>query len=104
MDHFQAVPLVQRRLGPSLSGNDVAVQLHRDTVRLHAELFNQGEKGERGRNVHEITLFSINMQFHREVGGVLAPQAELYRVLLLVGFAQDKLAGGRAPFEVRLHQ
>lgn len=103
MDYFQVVPLIQLGLGPEIAGDDIAIQFHRDAVRLHAKFLDQSDESERRRDIDEIALFSIDLQFHRDVGRVRA-LAELYRVRILFSFAQDKLSGGRAPFEVRLHE
>ena len=38
VDDLQPVTILQRRAGPLLAAHDVAVQFHRDPVRLHSEL------------------------------------------------------------------
>lgn len=76
MHDFKPVAIIQRDLGPSITRHDVPVQLDRNTIRLHAEFLNQSEKSERGRDIDKIALFSIDMQFHREVRGTLAPQQD----------------------------
>src|SRR5579862_8304771 len=69
MNHLQPIAFVQQGLRPALPRNNVAVQLDRYPIRLHAQLLHQSEKREPGRHVGKIALFSIDMQFHRQVGG-----------------------------------
>ena len=61
MDNLQPVAGVERSGGPPVALNDVAVELDRHSVLLHAKFFNQTGKGE---GSFEAALFAIDDQIH----------------------------------------
>jgi hypothetical protein len=58
---FQAIPILQVSLRPHLAAHDLAVQLHRNPIWLHAQLFQQGSQGKAAR---QLALLAINLQLH----------------------------------------
>ena len=46
LHNLQAVAVLQSSCGPAVPRNDFAIQFHRHTVRLHANLFQQGRNGQ----------------------------------------------------------
>jgi hypothetical protein len=74
--HFEVVSFFQDGIGPSIAGNDVAVQLDRNPVGFQTELLEQRRKRERSRRVCEIPLFAVDVKFHSRDGGVGALQKD----------------------------
>lgn len=62
VDDLEAVTLGEKRGGPAVAGDNVAVEFDGDPVRLHAELFDQGGQGE--ALAGKLPLFAIDEQTH----------------------------------------
>jgi len=62
MDDLEAVILGEKRGGPAVAGDNVAVEFDGNAVRLHAELFDQGGQGELVAG--KLALFAIDEQTH----------------------------------------
>ena len=63
VDDFELIALVERGVGPLVSGHDVAVEFDGDAVGFDAERLHQGYERERGRGV-EGSWFPIDLEFH----------------------------------------
>jgi hypothetical protein len=59
--HFEAVSLVELGFTPSISRDDVAIQLHCHAVSLHAQDFYERAKGEWSNRARELTRFPIDL-------------------------------------------
>jgi len=64
VNDLQFVPVFERGCLPQRAGNDFKIQLHRDTVRLHAKLCDEGVHSQTFR---EVALFAIDVEEHEEV-------------------------------------
>jgi hypothetical protein len=62
MDDLEAVAFGEKRGGPAVAGDNVAVEFDGNAVRLHAELFDQGRQGEAVGG--KLPLFAIDQQTH----------------------------------------
>lgn len=62
VDDLEAVAFGENRGGPAVAGDNVAVELDGNPIRLHAELFDQGGQGE--TLAGKLPLFAIDEQTH----------------------------------------
>ncbi len=64
VNDLEPVTVVQSRCRPEISGNDVAIEFHRDTVCLHAKALDQGCKRKWSGGIGNVPVFSVDLQFH----------------------------------------
>jgi len=64
VDDLEAVAFVERRRGPAVARDDVAVELDGDAVGFHAEGFDEGGESEGIGRVGEISRLSVDMKRH----------------------------------------
>jgi len=62
MDDLEAVAFAEKRGGPAVAGDNVAVEFDGNAVRLHPELFDQGGQSEAVGG--KLPLFAIDKQTH----------------------------------------
>jgi hypothetical protein len=62
VDDLETVAFGEKRGGPAVAGDNVAVEFDGNAVRLHAELFDQGGQGELVAG--KLALFAIDEQTH----------------------------------------
>jgi hypothetical protein len=62
MDDLEAVAFGEKRGGPAVAGDNVAVEFDGNAVRLHPELFDQGGQGEPAGG--KLPLFAIDEDTH----------------------------------------
>ena len=110
LHNLQAVAVLQSSCGPAVPRNDFAIQFYGHTVRLHANLFQQGCDSQM---IRELAFLAIDPQFHlsifacdskpkdnpgeesnKEEGLVLAVQPELasHHLPIVSGLYQQRRA------------
>jgi hypothetical protein len=60
VDDFEAVSVFERRLGPAVAGDDVAVKFDGDAIGLHLQGFDEGRESLRGGG-GECAFFAIDL-------------------------------------------
>jgi len=58
------IAFVERRVGPAIARDDVAIEFDGDAVRLHAEVIDECGESEWGRNAREVSIFAVDAEFH----------------------------------------
>lgn len=61
MHDFESIAIFYSGVSPSWSRNDLAIQFHGDTIRLHPQVF---QKGLQRHCIGKIAGFAVDLKFH----------------------------------------